>query len=61
MDSPVRRRGEQPAAKDNVVHLRVSAAGMAALDALAEREQRTRSDMLRVLLRRGMEHADSQR
>ena len=35
---------------------------MAALDALAaEREQRTRSDMIRVLLRRSMAHAESQR
>lgn len=55
MDSPVRRRGEQPAPKGNVVRLRVSDAGLAALDALAEREQRTRSDMIRILLRRGME------
>lgn len=34
---------------------------MAALDALAEREQRTRSDMILVLLRRSMEHPESRR
>jgi hypothetical protein len=61
MDSPVRRPGEHLDLKDTVVRLRVSQAGMEALDALAEREQRTGSDMIRVLLRRGMEHPDSRR
>lgn len=61
MDAPVRRRGEQLTVKDGMIRLRVSQAGMQALDAMAEREQRSRSDMVRVLLRRGMEHPDSRR
>lgn len=41
--------------RGNVVQVRLSDAGLAALDELARREERTRSDMIRILLRRGME------
>ncbi len=54
MDSPVARAGKQPV-RNNIVQVRLSDSGLAALDTLAAREERTRSDMIRILLRRGME------
>lgn len=56
MDPPVARTGgPKPPPRGNVVQIRLTDAGLAALDQLARREERTRSDMIRILLRRGME------
>lgn len=55
MDRPVRRTGGKEPVRNNVVQVRFTDAGLAALDQLAKREERTRSDMIRILLRRGME------
>jgi hypothetical protein len=52
-EPPVRRGKTVPRPK--VVNLRMSVAGLAAIDALAVREDRTRSDMMRILLKRGMD------
>lgn len=38
-----------------VLHLRFTEVALAGIDALATKEQRTRSDMIRVLIRRGWE------
>ncbi len=38
------------ATRPKTVHVRLSDAGMQAVDDLAEAEQRTRSDMLRILI-----------
>lgn len=40
-----------------VLHLRLTEDGLANIDGLATREERTRSDMIRVLIRRGWEEA----
>ncbi len=48
------RRGKT-VPRPKVVNLRMSVAGLAAIDALAVREDRTRSDMMRILLKRGMD------
>lgn len=55
MDRPVQRVGGKQPPRNNVVQVRFTDAGMAALDELAAKEQRTRSDMIRILLRLGME------
>lgn len=55
MDPPVARTGGQPLLRDHVIRIRVSAVGLESLDQFAASEQRTRSDMIRLLLRDGME------
>lgn len=60
MDTLVRRTPGQPP-RERTVCVRLSAAALTAVDDLAAREERTRSDMLRVLLRIGMEHRRSGR
>lgn len=54
MDGPVRAPGDAET-RDRVLHIRVTETGLRALDQQAAREHRTRSDMVRVLLRRGLE------
>lgn len=53
LDPPTRKPGA--AKRETTIGIRISEAGLKALDELAEQEQRTRSDMVRILLREGME------
>jgi metal-responsive CopG/Arc/MetJ family transcriptional regulator len=53
-EEPPVRRGKT-ILRPEVIHIRMSTAGLAAIDAMAEREDRNRSDMIRILLQRGME------
>lgn len=57
MDPPVARTGGRRAAREVTVHVRLTREASDYIDRLAEKEQRTRSDMVRLLLRRGMEHS----
>lgn len=52
-DSPVARPGSHPVRR-RVIQLRLSEAGLDAIDKLAAAEQRTRPDMIRLLLADGM-------
>ena len=52
MDLPAKRPGQQ--ARTERIEIRVSKAGREAIAAAAEREDRTFSDMVRVLLSRGL-------
>lgn len=54
MDPPVARPGKR-APREVTLHLRVTQEMVDYLDSLAEQEDRTRSDVLRTLLRKGME------
>ena len=55
-DSPVRRAG--PAKKrDASIHLRTTTEAVERIKAMAEKEQRTFSDMVRILLARGLDHS----
>lgn len=54
VDPPVRRSGDRQARTERLV-VRLTPDGMAQLDALARKEQRTRADMARILMTRGME------
>lgn len=60
MDPPVARTAGR-LARDQMIHIRLSASGLAALDALAKAEERTRSDMIRLLLRDGVEARKARR
>lgn len=53
MDPPVRRG--KTIERTEILTLRISKQGLAAVDAMAELEDRSRSDMVRILLKRGME------
>lgn len=53
MDPPVART-KRPA-REVTVHVRLTADALARIDQLAAQEERTRSDMVRVLIRRGWE------
>jgi hypothetical protein len=57
LDGPVGRPGADMARRDVRLGLRVSTRALAAIDALAAKEHRTRSDMVRVLLRRGLDNS----
>lgn len=52
MDSPVHGQREPRTERVNV---RLTTAEQAEIDRIAEKEQRTRSDMVRILINRGME------
>lgn len=52
LDPPVKRGPLPP--RDRIVTLRITGDALAAVDRLAADEQRSRSDMLRVLLSRGL-------
>lgn len=56
MDPPVARTGGQKPRRDAVIGVRLSSTALASIDQLAEKEERTRSDMIRVLLRVGIEN-----
>jgi hypothetical protein len=57
VDPPVARTGGKRAPREVTLHLRVTLEYAAYIDSLAAKEERTRSDMLRILLRRGTEHS----
>jgi Arc/MetJ-type ribon-helix-helix transcriptional regulator len=57
MDQPVSRTGKRRAVRDVTVHVRLTQEASDYIDTLAEKEERTRSDMVRILLRRGMERS----
>lgn len=57
MDPPVARPGKKRAPREVTLHLRVTQELADYLDGIAEAEERTRSDVLRTLLRKGMEKA----
>jgi metal-responsive CopG/Arc/MetJ family transcriptional regulator len=57
MDAPVARTGGKRAKREVTVHVRLTEDALAYIDALAARDERTRSDMIRVLLRKGMERS----
>jgi hypothetical protein len=52
MDPPVRRGKKLD--RTEILTLRISKQGMAAVDEQAEHEDRNRSDMVRLLLQRGL-------
>jgi len=56
IDPPVARTGGKRPKREAVIGIRLTRDALATIDALADREQRTRSDMIRVLLRTGIEH-----
>jgi len=55
LDGPVVR--SKRAAREITVHVRMTAEALDRIDRQAAREERTRSDMIRVLLRRGWERS----
>lgn len=57
MDPPVARAAGKRAVRDETVHIRLTRDALQRIDALATQEERTRSDMIRVLLRRGWERS----
>lgn len=57
MDAPVARTGRKRAPREVTVHVRLTQEASDYIDMLAVKEERTRSDMVRLLLRRGMEHS----
>lgn len=54
MDPPVKRPGQRPA-RASRIELRVTPAAHEAIASRAKKEERTFSDMVRILLMRGME------
>lgn len=56
MDQPVARPAGKRATRDAVIGIRLTREALAYVDQLAAKEDRTRSDMLRILLRDGIEH-----
>ena len=54
-DPPVHRRAGHRHPRTERIIIRLTPEGLAAIDALAKKEQRTRSDMVRILLNRGLE------
>jgi metal-responsive CopG/Arc/MetJ family transcriptional regulator len=56
MDPPVARTGGAKSKREATIGVRLTPDALAYIDKLAEKEERTRSDMIRVLLRVGMEH-----
>lgn len=57
MDPPVARTGGKRPIRSETVHIRLTEDALAQLDKLAAQEERTRSDMIRVLIRRGWERS----
>ena len=55
LDPPVARTGGKRPPREVTLHIRVTQQAVEAIDRLAEEQQRTRSDMIRILLKRGME------
>jgi len=56
LDAPTRRRRDT-VARNRTIHLRVTTSGLEAIDRWADQRGMSRSDALRVLLRKGMEAA----
>jgi metal-responsive CopG/Arc/MetJ family transcriptional regulator len=56
MDPPVARTGGKRAPRDVTLSIRLTRETLAWIDSQAAKEERTRSDMLRILLRDGIEH-----
>lgn len=54
MDTPAARAGRRPV-RDTTVSIRLTGEAARFIDGLATREERTRSDMIRVLLREGID------
>jgi metal-responsive CopG/Arc/MetJ family transcriptional regulator len=54
-DPPVQRRGGPRQPRTERIIIRLTPDALAQIDQLAEKEQRTRSDMVRILLNRGLE------
>jgi metal-responsive CopG/Arc/MetJ family transcriptional regulator len=57
MDSPVARTTGTRSKREMTLHIRVTEEMVKRLDEQARKEQRSRSDMLRVLIRRGWERS----
>lgn len=55
LDPPVARTGGTKLRREVVIGVRLTRDALAAIDALADKEQRTRSDMIRILLRAGLD------
>jgi len=55
IDPPVQRRGGHREPRDVKIVVRVTATSRGIIDRMAEKEQRNRSDMIRILLHRGIE------
>lgn len=55
IDPPVARAGGQRPRRDAVIKVRLTQDALAYVDQLAASEERTRSDMIRILLRLGVE------
>lgn len=55
LDPPVARTGGVKPRREVVIGVRLTIDALAAIDELADKEQRTRSDMIRILLRAGLE------
>lgn len=56
MDPPVARTGGKRPPRDVTLSIRLTRETLAWIDSQAAKEERTRSDMLRILLRDGIEH-----
>jgi hypothetical protein len=56
MDPPVARVSKR-GPREVTLHIRVTGQMAASIDKLAEKEQRNRSDMLRILIMRGWERS----
>jgi len=54
-DTPVRRPGAKP--RTAAIHIRTTPEAVAAIEKQAAKEQRTFSDMVRILLARGLERS----
>ena len=57
MDPPVARTTGKRPNREVTIHIRVTEQMLDGIDKLAKNEERTRSDMIRVLIRRGWERA----
>lgn len=55
MDPPVQRRGGKRAPRTTRIVIRLTEEARDLIDSIAAKEQRTRSDMVRILLQRGIE------
>ena len=47
--------------KNKLLQIRMSDADLAKLDAIAATEKRTRSDVIRILISRGVNHGESEK
>jgi uncharacterized protein (DUF1778 family) len=57
MDPPVQRRAGKRQPRDVRVIIRLTQEARDLIDKIAAKEQRTRSDMVRILLQRGIERS----